>query len=157
MAPPVLAARAPGGTSSPRSLCSSSPLPVISPPPQPPYPVPAADTAPDPDKGPPDSYACPANFPDCMVDLVEVLSRGSNRGPDPSPQPDDIEKLQAHCEDEMEIHIPKLYEKKSPKEGGDPIHFKGKDHFADILRLHTCDECSLLLSACHPDSLYSVS
>ena len=69
-----------------------------------------------------------------MVDFVEVHSRGSNRGPDPSPLPDDVEKLQAHCDEEMQIHIPKLYEKKSLKDGGDPIHFKGKGHFADVLR-----------------------
>ena len=62
--------------------------------------------------------------------------RGAN-APKAAPEDGDLAKVVAHAHPDIEIVIPKVFEAKTVKEGGDPILLKGKEAFETVLRSPT--------------------
>ena len=73
--------------------------------------------------------------------------RGAN-APKAAPEDGDIAKVVAHAHPDIEIFIPKVFEAKTVKEGGDPIMLKGPEAFETVIRSPNtalCASCSVCL------------
>jgi len=67
-----------------------------------------------------------------MVDFITMCGRGAN-APKAAPEDGDIAKVVAHAHPDIEIFIPKVFEAKTVKEGGDPIMLKGPEAFETVI------------------------
>eukprot|EP00656_Telonema_subtile_P055867 TRINITY_DN8786_c0_g1_i2.p2 TRINITY_DN8786_c0_g1~~TRINITY_DN8786_c0_g1_i2.p2 ORF type:complete len:195 (-),score=43.86 TRINITY_DN8786_c0_g1_i2:280-864(-) len=80
----------------------------------------------DPAEEEPDPYVVPGNYPEPIQHFIQICGRGPasfNRNPEEG----DLQMLMEGVSDDVEVMVPKVYEVKTVKEGGDPILIHGKE------------------------------
>eukprot|EP00656_Telonema_subtile_P055866 TRINITY_DN8786_c0_g1_i1.p1 TRINITY_DN8786_c0_g1~~TRINITY_DN8786_c0_g1_i1.p1 ORF type:complete len:153 (-),score=23.39 TRINITY_DN8786_c0_g1_i1:482-940(-) len=98
----------------------------------------------DPAEEEPDPYVVPGNYPEPIQHFIQICGRGPasfNRNPEEG----DLQMLMEGVSDDVEVMVPKVYEVKTVKEGGDPILIHGKEKMEWAL---TCCLCTALHEAC---------